>query len=68
MTTPDDSSPPGGLMRCTQCKGLLQASGQEPHRVICGKCGQNYFVTLQIVPVEPAHRPLLQASEGKSAE
>lgn len=47
----------GSVLRCLRCKGLLMASGVEPHRHICGKCGQNYHLVLQIVPVEPLASP-----------
>jgi len=42
-----------GHLRCTHCRGLLAASGQEPYRVICDKCGQNFFVVLRVEPVDP---------------
>lgn len=69
MSSPDDSSTPCGLMRCTTCRGFLQPSGREPHRYICESCGQNFFVVMQLVPVDPAHRPLLpEVSEGERAK
>jgi len=59
----DNSAPPTSLMRCIQCRGLLQPSGQEPHRFVCEKCGQNYLAVFQLVAVEPARRPLLGEPE-----
>lgn len=52
--------------RCLRCKAGLGPSGQEPYRYICTKCGQNYFVALQLVPVEPLRPPTL--SEKTDAE
>lgn len=48
-----------GMMRCTRtgCAGVLGQSGQEVFRMICGQCGQNYFVRLVIEPVEPKSAP-----------
>lgn len=50
-----------GLMRCTRtgCVGVLGQSGQEVFRMICGQCGQNYFVRLVIEPVEPKAQNIL---------
>lgn len=53
---PDDSG-----MRCLQCQGDLEPSGQEPYRHICVKCGQNYLIVVQMVPVEPLRLPALEA-------
>lgn len=53
------------LVVCPRCRGRLQASGLEPQRLICEKCGQNYMFVLQLVPVEPA-RPLM-LPEGDDA-
>lgn len=41
------------VLRCLRCKGLLEASGVEPHRHICKSCGQNFHLVLQMIPVEP---------------
>ena len=54
-------------MRCTKDRSALVQSGQEPHRFVCEKCGQNYMVVMQIVAVEPL-RPLQLASENPLAE
>lgn len=56
-----------GLMRCERCKDLLASTGQEPYRFECVSCGQNYFLTFRLEPVEPRRRvvPLL---EGYHAE
>ena len=54
------------LMRCSTCRGLLAQSGLEPHRYICSSCGQNFFLVMRLVPVEPLHRPAL-LEEGKDA-
>jgi predicted nucleic acid-binding Zn-ribbon protein len=49
------ADPRVGMMRCTRtgCGGVLGQSGQEVFRMICGQCGQNYFVRLVLEPVEP---------------
>jgi hypothetical protein len=39
--------------------GVLGQSGQEVFRMICGQCGQNYFVRLVIEPVEPKAQNIL---------
>jgi len=51
----DVPEPRTGLMRCTQtgCGGVLGQSGQEVFRMVCGFCGQNYFVRLVLEPVDP---------------
>jgi predicted nucleic acid-binding Zn-ribbon protein len=54
----------GGVMRCLRCKTLLERSGKEPHRLICPKCGQHYFLQMQLVPVAAPDRLL----EGGGAE
>jgi predicted nucleic acid-binding Zn-ribbon protein len=41
------------LMLCLKCAGHLIPSGQEVYRLVCDKCGQNYFVRLTIEPVPP---------------
>lgn len=46
-----DQAGGGGLMRCTSCAGQLGPSGKEVYRLVCSKCGQNYFVKLTIEPV-----------------
>jgi hypothetical protein len=54
MSDPSESRV--GMMRCTRTgctTGMLGPSGQEPYRLICGQCGQNYFVKLTVEPVEP---------------
>jgi len=42
-----------GLTRCLRCKDFLTPSGKEPHRLVCPSCGQNFFVVLQLIPVDP---------------
>jgi predicted nucleic acid-binding Zn-ribbon protein len=51
-----ESSSRIGLMRCISCSGQLGPSGQEVYRMICMKCGQNYFVRLVLEPVPPITR------------
>ena len=41
------------MMICTLCKGCLEVSGQEPYRYICSKCGQNFILRMELLPVEP---------------
>ncbi len=54
------NEPRVGMMRCTRsgCSGVLGPSGQEVFRMICGSCGQNYFVRLVVEPVEAKSTPL----------
>ena len=59
VVVPEENRPSEGSMWCTQCRGHLVSSGQEPHRFVCEECGQNFLAILQLVPVEPARRPLL---------
>lgn len=54
-----------GHMTCLRCRGVLHPSGQEPHRFVCSKCGQNFLAVFQIIPVPP-RESLLQ--EGFDAE
>lgn len=49
-----------GVMRCLRCKGTLERSGREPHRYECFDCKQNYFLVMQLVPVD-SDRPVLEA-------
>lgn len=59
----------GGLMRCLRCKGTLERSGKEPYRYICSKCGQHYFLQMQLVPVAPPHEtPLLEGCDAERGE
>ncbi len=51
-------------MRCMSCEGHLEQSGQEVYRVICSKCGQNYFLQMALVPV-PAFSRSIPALPGK---
>lgn len=46
------------LLRCERCKGNLASTGQEPFRYECVSCGQNFFLTLRLDPVEPRHRDI----------
>ncbi len=50
-----------GVMRCLRCKGVLERSGREPHRYECPDCKQNYFLVMQLVPVDSDGQPLLEA-------
>ena len=61
---PNSKMSMGDHMRCLQCKGVLQASGQEPYRFVCGDCGQNFVAVLQLMPVDPRRPPELPAPEG----
>lgn len=57
-----------GYMRCIrpECGGTLGQSGQEVYRMVCGHCGQNYFVRLVIEPVAPKETPnLLPGSDAE---
>ena len=47
------------LMLCLRCRGHLAPSGQEPHRFVCEKCGQNFLVVMSLVPVDPVRLPAL---------
>lgn len=64
---PEENEDPTLLMRCSGCRGQLEPSGQEPSRFICSDCGQNFHLVMQLVPVEPLHRPALLES-GDNAE
>jgi hypothetical protein len=59
----DDLGEFHALMRCNGCGSDLAPSGQEPHRFICTKCGQNYLAVMQLVPVPP-RPPLLGQGPG----
>lgn len=54
-------------MRCLRCRGRLVRSGQEVYRVECDKCGQNYFMAMQLVEVDSKRPPLLE-SEASGVE
>lgn len=58
-----DSS--ANVMQCLRCRGRLEPSGSEPHRHVCSNCGQNYFLVLRLVPVDPLRPPMLP--EGKDS-
>lgn len=55
-----------GVMKCLVCSGTLERSGQEPQRLICCVCGQNFLAVLRLVPVEPLRR--LELPVGPDAE
>ena len=63
---PKSSAP--GQMLCLRCKSRdLAQSGGEPYRLVCAKCGQNYFAVMQLIPVAPKDRNVegcLLADEG----
>lgn len=64
----NENATPSGLMRCTKDRAFLVPSGQEPHRMVCEACGQNYLVVMQLVPVEPLRRvplPELPSAERR---
>lgn len=48
-----------GIVRCIRpdCGGFLGASGQEVVRYICQRCGQNYFLCVNLEPVAPHNPP-----------
>ena len=60
-----------GLMLCLRCRGHLAPSGQEPHRFICEKCGQNFLAVMLLIPVDPVRLPALpevgDAGRGQGA-
>jgi hypothetical protein len=48
----------GESLRCLRCSSRdMHRSGREPYRIICAKCGANYFAVMQLVPVPPGDRP-----------
>lgn len=49
-----------GMMRCLRCRNLLERSGREPHRYECPNCKQNYFLVMQLVPVDSDDKLLLE--------
>lgn len=54
-------------LRCLRCSSReMHRSGREPYRVICSGCGSNYFLVMQLTPVEPADASL-EADVGGSA-
>ena len=57
----------GGVMRCLRCKGMLERSGQEPHRYECIKCRQNFILIMQLIPVD-SDRPVLVEAHAQRRE
>lgn len=56
-------------LRCLRCSSRdMHRSGREPYRVICSGCGANFFLVMQLVPVEPsdAERVKPEADAGGS--
>lgn len=41
----------------------MERSGQELHRYVCTKCGQHYFLVVQLIPTD-APTPLLEVTHG----
>jgi hypothetical protein len=61
---PGETPDSGPLMRCSVCHSFLTQSGQEPHRFVCPKCGQNYHLIVNLVPVDPLRRLALPEGEN----
>ncbi len=56
------------MLRCLRCKNIgLMQSGREPYRHICERCGANYHIVMQLVPV-PAETREAQLETEAGAE
>lgn len=45
----------------------MHRSGREPYRVVCGGCGANYYVVMQLVEVAPSGDTAIPSLESELA-